>query len=306
MKKFFVTGMFLFAAIAADAQTLYTADGTLTANRTVTLNRRFLNFQAPGGNLFIHGTSGFVGVNTTTPSFNLDVKGKFRADEGYFTKSTANGQNFATNNDRIIASLVFSAGTSVDPLNQCRTMTFMDMPQSNMDVAPTIWFNLDNRDYMTRFRFRAVQGGDSQFVLFDKTQTENLLVNDDGNDNITFRMPKANSRMCIGTTSYTDGNDVYSLSVNGNVRADRVKVYNTWADYVFEDNYDLPTLEEVEAHINEKGHLKDIPSAKEVEANGIDLGEMNKLLLQKIEELTLYTIELNKEVKALKGQINKK
>ena len=59
-------------------------------------------------------------------------------------------------------------------------------------------------------------------------------------------------------------------------------------------------LEEVEKHINEKGHLKDIPSAEEVEKNGIELGEMNKLLLQKIEELTLYMIELNKEIDNLK------
>jgi hypothetical protein len=116
-------------------------------------------------------------------------------------------------------------------------------------------------------------------------------------------MPKANSRVMIGTSSYTDGTDVYSLSVNGNVRANRVKVYNTWADYVFEDGYKLPTLEQVEKHIKEKGHLIDIPSAKEVEAKGIDLGDMNRLLLQKIEELTLYTIELNKQVEQLKAEI---
>jgi len=70
--------------------------------------------------------------------------------------------------------------------------------------------------------------------------------------------------------------------------------------FVFYEDYDLPTLEDVEMHIKEKGHLKDIPDAKEVEENGILLGEMNAKLLQKIEELTLYTIEQEKKIKQLK------
>jgi len=65
----------------------------------------------------------------------------------------------------------------------------------------------------------------------------------------------------------------------------------------------LPTLEEVEKHIIEKGHLKGIPSAGDVAQNGIELGEMNKLLLQKIEELTLYLIEQNKETQKLKLEL---
>ena len=64
----------------------------------------------------------------------------------------------------------------------------------------------------------------------------------------------------------------------------------------------MPTLQEVEQHINEKGHLKDIPSAREVEKNGFYLGEMNAKLLQKIEELTLYTIAQDK---ALQSQNNR-
>ncbi|WP_299361766.1 hypothetical protein [Winogradskyella sp.] len=110
----------------------------------------------------------------------------------------------------------------------------------------------------------------------------------------------------IGTMSFVDGPDTYRLSVAGKVRAEAVKVYTDWADFVFEDNYELPTLEEVEDYINDNGHLKDIPSAQEVEENGIELGEMNKLLLQKIEELTLYAIELKKEIEELKNRSNVK
>ncbi len=62
-------------------------------------------------------------------------------------------------------------------------------------------------------------------------------------------------------------------------------------------------MEDVELFINENGHLKDIPSNEEVEKNGIEVGEMNKLLLQKIEELTLYLIEQNKEIVDMKKEI---
>lgn len=107
----------------------------------------------------------------------------------------------------------------------------------------------------------------------------------------------------IGTNSFNDGSDIYKLSVNGKVRAHAIKVYTDWADFVFESNYNLPTLKDVETYINKNGHLKNIPSAKEVEENGIELGEMNKLLLQKIEELTLYTIGLKKEIDDLKSKM---
>ena len=86
------------------------------------------------------------------------------------------------------------------------------------------------------------------------------------------------------------------------IAAEEVKValYNNWSDFVFDSDYKLPTLKEVENHIKEKGHLKDIPSETDVKKNGIFLGEMDSKLLQKIEELTLYTIQQEKEIKSLK------
>lgn len=91
----------------------------------------------------------------------------------------------------------------------------------------------------------------------------------------------------------------WKLAVNGNIRAKEIKVETGWADFVFYDDYQLPTLEEVEQHIEEKGHLKDIPSAEEVESNGVSLGEISSKLLQKIEELTLYTIQQQKLIEEL-------
>nr|WP_321485482.1 hypothetical protein [uncultured Draconibacterium sp.] len=105
-------------------------------------------------------------------------------------------------------------------------------------------------------------------------------------------------------TSDTKG---FKLGVKGQIAAEEVKVtfYDNWSDFVFYDDYNLPTLKEVEKHIKEKGHLKDIPSAKEVEENGILLGKMDSKLLQKIEELTLYTIQQEKKIRKQAEKINR-
>lgn len=100
----------------------------------------------------------------------------------------------------------------------------------------------------------------------------------------------------------SDCND-YRLIVKDGIRTEKVKVdvasANGWADYVFNKNYKLLSLSDVEKHIDEKGHLPNIPSADDVVKNGINLGEMDAKLLEKIEELTLYVIQLNKDVKQL-------
>lgn len=98
--------------------------------------------------------------------------------------------------------------------------------------------------------------------------------------------------------------DVYgSAAITGNMKvtekleAKEIKVTSTpTADFVFEDNYNLPKLEDIEKHIKEKKHLPEIASAAEMRTNGLDLGEFQIKLLQKIEELTLHQIDLNKRI----------
>lgn len=105
------------------------------------------------------------------------------------------------------------------------------------------------------------------------------------------------------------------LTVNGKIHAKEVLVdLNIPADYVFEkyyngksdlkSDYTMPTLEEVASFTKKNNHLPAIPSAKEIKENGLKVGEMTNLLLQKIEELTLYTIEQQKAIKALKEEVN--
>jgi hypothetical protein len=119
------------------------------------------------------------------------------------------------------------------------------------------------------------------FITFNTaTNEERMRINSNGN-------------VGIGTTNPGS----HKLAVNGTIKAKEVKVtMEGWYDFVFAEDYVLPPLEEVEKHIKTHKHLPAIPSEAEVLENGIELGEMNSKLLQKIEELTLYTIEQHKEL----------
>ncbi|WP_090609346.1 hypothetical protein [Parapedobacter koreensis] len=111
-------------------------------------------------------------------------------------------------------------------------------------------------------------------------------------DNTYIIWAQQNGRVGIGTT-----NPQAKLAVEGTVLAKEVKVKTDIAvpDYVFSPEYELPKLAEVEAYVKEHKHLPEIPSAKDIEKEGLDLAEMNLLLLKKVEELTLHMIELKKE-----------
>ena len=98
----------------------------------------------------------------------------------------------------------------------------------------------------------------------------------------------------------------YQLSVNGKIRAKEIVVETGWSDFVFKEGYRLMPLEEVAGYIEANGHLPGIPSEWRVMEEGVSLGEMQSKLLQKIEELTLYLIELKKENQALKREIHTK
>lgn len=128
-------------------------------------------------------------------------------------------------------------------------------------------------------------------------------------DTYSFANPNKNDLVVKGNVGIGVGDTRgYKLAIAGNMIAESVKVQlqGSWPDYVFAKDYQLPTLQETEIHIKDKGHLPGIPSAAEVKTNGIDLGEMNAKLLQKIEELTLQMIGMNKMILSLQEQMLKK
>ncbi len=96
---------------------------------------------------------------------------------------------------------------------------------------------------------------------------------------------------------------MYHFQVNGHMRAKEIVVETGWADYVFDPAYDLRPLHEVDAYIDVHRHLPGIPSATTVESEGLEIGDMSRRFMEKIEELTLYTIEQDKQIRQQQGQI---
>lgn len=141
---------------------------------------------------------------------------------------------------------------------------------------------------------RASGGGNASAGLVIGTFGANYGIRIASNGNVGIGTPITS----INNT-YNNIPDYFKLSVNGSVRAKEIIVNTGWADFVFEKNYKLKTLAEVEKYINANGHLPEIPTATEIETNGGNLGELVKLQMQKIEELTLYMIEQNKKLSEL-------
>ncbi len=160
-----------------------------------------------------------------------------------------------------------------------------------------------NTSRYLRFTEANLQGA---FINYDGTSNvlnigvNNINSTDTNNDVNSISVVRSTGNVGVGTTS-PDA----KLAVKGNIHTNEVKVDLLGAvapDYVFYKDYKLKTLNEVENYITKEGHLPNIPSAKEMETNGLLLKEMNLKLLEKIEELTLYTIQQEKEIRASKNE----
>ena len=112
----------------------------------------------------------------------------------------------------------------------------------------------------------------------------------------------ATGNVGIGTENF----GTYKLAVLGKIRSTEIVVETGWADYVFDKGYKLPLLSDVEKFIQQNKHLPNIPSAADIEKNGLHLGDTQKRMMEKIEELTLYMIEANKKIENLEQLIKAK
>ncbi|UBZ13977.1 hypothetical protein LDL77_19115 [Flagellimonas marinaquae] len=128
-----------------------------------------------------------------------------------------------------------------------------------------------------------LQGTDVFTITFINIPYGSIWDEDNGTANYS-------GEVAIGTTAVPSG---FKMAVNGKLIAEEVQVQlnGSWPDYVFLDYYDLLSLGELKEYIRKHGHLPKVPSAEEVRAEGLSLGDMDKLLLEKVEELTLYLIQ---------------
>ncbi len=153
-------------------------------------------------------------------------------------------------------------------------------------------------DNSITFLYKNTGGGQSNINFIDAQANGNSIFTLNGLGNAFL-----NGNMAIGTPDSKG----YKLAVAGGMIAESVKVklQSAWPDYIFNKDYKLLSLDDIEAYIKKNHHLPEMPSASDIEKTGLDLGIINTKLLQKIEELTLYIIDLKKGNLELKENIAK-
>ncbi|MFW0739846.1 hypothetical protein [Flavobacterium sp. T12S277] len=296
----------------------------------------FIKFGAHTGNgqrdniLYMRGSDGNVGIGTNDPSQKLDVNGNaivrgalvstaFSDTGGHIQLLNPSKNSNGGASAWMIYNMTGGYGNSLqfwayDNLNcgvpggMC-TNRFTITDTGNVGIGeakPESKLILKDNNQVLSFLTNQKLNGTWPPVAEMTTMTIQSSGLSSGNiafatGNTEMMRIQANGNVGIGLVNPTN-----KLDVNGTIHSKEVKVdLSGWPDYVFKKEYTLPTLEEVEKHITEKGHLKNIPSEEEVLKNGINLGEMNIKLLQKIEEMTLYMIEQNKKINDLQRE-NKK
>ena len=251
----------------------------------------------PAGEVVIGANSvGSVGMLTVKTTNNADGISHI-GDNGNILKTIMGGTSagigtFSNTHMRILANkysaIFIAAGTGNVGIN-----TDDNNPAFKLDVAG-------------RMRLRTQADGNSAGVWLNNPANTNTIAFMGIADAVTtgFYGNVSGWGLVMNTNTGNVGigtlNPTYKLSVNGDIRSKEVVVEAGWADYVFDEKYKLKSLDEVEKFILQNKHLPNIPSAKEVEEKGLHLGDIQKKMMEKIEELTLYVIELKKEVEVLK------
>ncbi|WP_343701499.1 hypothetical protein [Chitinophaga sp.] len=245
-----------------------------------------------------------VGINNPTPVGRLDVNGNMRANSALVMLGPGSYEN---NNFDDGANM--KRGLYID--NSVSTSwEFLSLRNVNgehfringngytgLGINPGYRLHLMQKDGSFAEGIGLTNGSITWNILSDGYGAR-LLVCQNGDP--SKGMSLLNGNMGVGM----DAPAGYRLAVNGTAVAKKVKVTETpWADFVFEPDYDLRPLPELEQYVQKNRHLPGIPTVHEVEREGIDLGEINAKLLQKIEELTLYLIEQNKEMKQMKQEL---
>ncbi len=261
----------------------------------------------------IYRETGNVGIGTTDFGNNkLAVAGNIKAEEisvtGFQLSQGAGANKFLQSDASGIASWQLLPESGDDDWIIIQGNSNIYRENGNVGIGtsdPTAQLTLS--DIYEAGGMNLLVGNDAYLSDIDQTHTLGILSNTDSNlgaIKLGLQGPKLyGNEGCLGIgTTQTDG---YMLAVAGKIIATEINVaeVSDWYDCVFEDDYNLPSLQEVEKYITTNKHLPDVPSENEVKENGINLGQMDALLLKKIEELTLYVLEQQKTLKSQQGEI---
>lgn len=295
-------------------------------------------------------SNGNIGIGTTSPGAKLDVNGVIRTvpASGLFFDNAANFWRISQTVTGLSGKLQFTQDGVADIFTlqgngnigigttspSAFLHVFTSVAGMNTQLAKFEYLQPGARGsgYIsilsgTRTTDIEQNSGDGTFrfgTYMDSNIVNNYSASEGGYGNINFVTGNAGGSsvaMTIGGGTQKGNIGIgttdphgYKLAVNGSAIATSVtvKLYANWPDYVFNKNYKLPTLAEVKTYIDKNHHLPEIPSEQQIIKEGLNLGEMNKLLVKKVEELTLYLIEKDNkdkdqstQLKAQQEQINK-
>lgn len=239
--------------------------------------------------------AGKVGIGNTSPGAKLDVTGTVQAT--YFNGDGSLLTNVDDGDWTVTPNYIFNTGTvgigTASPNTAYKLDVAGTVNANYLKGDGSMLTNIDDDDWTIG------AGGDiyrlSGNVGIGKVPGAGIMLDVNGKINAT----ELNAEVMV-----FDELELETLTVTQKIWAGEIEVTNLteWKDYVFEDDYSLLSLSDLEQFIKEHKHLPGIPSESEALEEGIDLGEMNALLLQKIEELTLYLIQQQKEINMLKKQ----
>jgi len=247
---------------------------------------------------------------TFAQTWNLTGNSGTNPSTNFLGTSDSNDLILKTNNlERFRINSVGNVGIGTNPESdiilklQGRTQFFSDINSDTFTVQNT-GANIDAGASLVWLNYAQYQPNNPGVLDVSGLTTPGIWES-------TFSL-KANGKLLIGNYSQfpncSDCND-YRVFIKNGIRTEKIKVdiaaSNGWADYVFEKNYNLMPLNELEKFITENKHLPEVPTTKEAIENGIELKEMNILLLKKVEELTLYVIQQQKELQELKLKVKK-
>lgn len=291
----------------------------------------------PGtGKIYVNPTSTKVGIGTAIPKHNLEVEGTIETDYLYPSGGSGNpyrylrfgdlltfwagfmwnyngekygdGDDFSiyTYDDRDITFYTGTGNVIMFPLSGGNVGIGLTNPSSKLHVEYNKVGQVSEAELSAIYGHNSGSGGgyDNPIGVFGAVNAAGgkavcgYNYNSGGYGGYFLGRGYFSGKVGIGT--YNPGD--YELAVNGEIRAKEIKVETGWSDFVFADNYQLMPLDKLANYIKANRSLPGIPKEKEVLKEGVALGEMQAKLLAKVEELTLYVIDQNKEIRELKKE----